>query len=173
MRKSSSTPTGPKILCRTFLSNRLKAAATLLNRFHASAQLKRNRIIRDCRYSRVKSTLGIPVMLLSIVLLWKTPDCRAPISTTLCLLFEYLYIVLSYFVKFFFCLVLFCLILSCLALPCLCLVLPCLLAFPCLVLSCLVCLVLSCRALSLSGLVFAVEYTLSNTFIYFTERLYG
>ena len=37
MRKSSPTRTGPKILRRTFLSNTLKAAASVFNSVHASA----------------------------------------------------------------------------------------------------------------------------------------
>ena len=37
MRKSSPTRTGPKILRRTFLSNTLKAAASVLNNVYASA----------------------------------------------------------------------------------------------------------------------------------------
>ena len=36
MRKSSPTLTGPRILRRTFLSNTLKAAASVLNSVHAS-----------------------------------------------------------------------------------------------------------------------------------------
>ena len=58
MRKSSPTRTGPKMLRRTFLSNTLKAASSVLNRVHATFLFSSQSFSMESRYLRTVLNRG-------------------------------------------------------------------------------------------------------------------